>query len=79
MTRKGEMDGVTRDNQFALDLGIIRAQQEAEQRGGGVDARKVEHSARGSHRLISDRPHVIYTYILMYVYKHTQRTHIRYL
>jgi len=75
MTRKGEMDGVTRDNQFALDLGIIRAQQEAEQRGGGVDARKVEHSARGSHRMISDRPHVI----LMYVYKHTQRTHIRYL
>jgi len=65
------MDGVTRADQFALDLGSIRTQREAEQRGRGVDARKVEHSARGSHGMISARPHVIYPYILMYVYKHT--------
>jgi len=85
--RGGEMHdhtSFTRGNQgaqvFTLNLGSIRAQREAEERGGGGDARRVEysHSARASHGLMSDRPHVIYAYMYIYTYKNAHMTHTMY-
>jgi len=83
----GEMDDYTSFTQgnrgaqvFTLDLSSIRAQREAEERGGGGDARRVEysHSALASHGLTSDRLHVIYAYMYIYTYKHTHMTHTMY-